>query len=283
MKLQLNVTKTTILASKAGPFTNLTESAKRVLLIFAQEGHDPYTRRDVYAVLTAMGGPKEFDSNDPETGLPAWQTLNFIRGMRAGGRGYYTQGDKVGARAPMTPGLAQSQEGLTVHRAAGLIWLPPSVDGNKESEGWYANDVGLRRQAAAATSCFGGYQSKASACEECPLARWCSEAAIGTMSDLAAQLDRKTEDGIVKAAEAMLAANVPAPDPELDLSESLGTAASEPATKWPEGYNEVDLPFQGVCSKCDKTIAKGETAVHVPVVGMLHPACATQALAESAS
>jgi hypothetical protein len=294
MKFQLTPTQVTIFASKAGSYTQMEESAKRVLSIFAQEGHDPYTRRDVIAVIQAMGGPSDpiYDIL-PETGEESWRTLNpVVKGNpRAPGRGYYTQGDRVGKRAPVTAETAVRDDGLQVVRKTGIVWTPPNIEADTESEGYYEADPGLRQMAVAESQCFGTYNANDSGCEECPLARWCSDASMATMADLAARLDRETEDAIVKAAEAMLRGQKPEETAQTKTQTKAAESAPEETPSetgsaaefkgWPTGYNEVELPFQGICSECDGTIAKGETAVHKPGTGMLHQDCAKKGLPSS--
>jgi hypothetical protein len=266
MKLQLTPATAKVYASRCGTWVSLEDAAPKILAVFAEEGHDPFTRRDLVAVVEAMGGSAE------------WADYAAIMNPmgRAPGRGYYTQGDRVGKRAPLTAETAVMEGGLTVVRKAGIIWSPAVVEADEESESFFATDVGLRRMAVADTPCFGSHLTNVEACDECPLARWCVEATVTAMAAVAARLDLETEAAIVAAAEAMLAP----PASEAQASEAQASAAVvvEAAVTddvvWPPGTAEVTMPFEGVCTACDLSIPKGDIVIHLEGDGMFHKPCA---------
>jgi hypothetical protein len=95
MKLQLSSAAVLRFATLCGPATNdIERDTRRVLEVFSQEGHDPVTRRDVTAVLLAMGFSdcvrgKTLDWNAG----PAWYQLGEVLSQKCtqAGRGYWTR------------------------------------------------------------------------------------------------------------------------------------------------------------------------------------------------
>lgn len=295
MKLQISETKAAAVASKLGEKRpRLVEDIVRILSALAEIGLDPFTRRDVTAVLTAMG----WDCA-PEH---AWKDIGSAiesRCDKTGERGYYTQGAKAHAFISLPePEASPSADGATetpsvsVVKRAGLAWVPELILTPPDVEGFYSNDVGLRRMAVADSSCYGiAYSAKASACQACPLARFCSKASMAAMTDIAALLDAETEATIVaahkKAAapatvipDTVIPEPVPAPiappftveDHNQNVEGDIKSALN--ARFGATGWSEIALPFEGVCGHCDKTLPKDFMATHIPGKGVLHPVCA---------
>ncbi len=281
MKLQLTATQAELYSAKVGAKTTIANDSKQIIALFAQEGHDPFTRRDVTKVLETLGHSVDGDAIDPDTNEKKKNTIGDACGAHEkSGRGYYTQGDSVGRAAPVTTSNVDQVDGLEILSKSGISMTPVAVPSKEKLEGYYTNDPGLRRLAVAQSKCFGAYMKKAAPCKECPLARWCAQASQATLADLAAKLDKETDDALIAAAKAVRQARAPAPTLEEPTAAQMAQAPQAPATAgevdlsgMPEGTQAVELPFEGVCSKCDKTLPKGSTAYHVPGTGMLHAEC----------
>ena len=299
MKLQLSSGQVAAYALQAGSFTNLADATQSALDAFHQSGHDPYTRRDVCAVITAMGGPED-PINAEEGGIEGWKLINpLIKGKRAPGRGFYTQKN----RPPLAPLAPKSDEeiaaeqaelaerGIAIEQVPGLSWMPEPAEADESREGWYADDEGLRQIAVSQSRCFGNFSAAASACQGCPLGRWCASSGLAGLDDIASELDAATENEIREAeraaenarlaaeAAARRAAAPPAPQPPA----STPAPSSVPSSpdEWPEGYKVVPLPFDGVCSECDGLIPGQAKGVHLTGVGMMHIDCARKRIARS--
>ena len=302
MKLQLKGARPSLFASNIGPMTegNSVESlgldVSRVLEAFRVQGHDPFTRRDLVAVLGALGWDEEWVKGDEG----AWHkisdvigeectSLKMINGKKC--RGYYTQGSRVQESAPKTTVGPVRTEGLEVVAKKGLAWAPVVVDGGMTEDATedapvldlYMEDIGLRRMAVEQTPCFGNHSPKASECGDCPLARWCAPSSLAKMRDVARGLDRQFQQE-VEAAKAPAPEPVATPEPTEDPTP---TEVEVPASdydrivgrmkqKHGDSFVEVTLPFEGVCSHCDQKIPKGEKVFHLHSTGMLHPHCAEQ-------
>ena len=262
MKLQLTNSQVTAFATKVGAYTNMPDATTRVLASFAAEGHDPLTRRDLCAVLQALKGGPEDAIYTKEDGVEGWVVINpMLKGSlaRAPGRGYYTQGDKVGART-LTEKVVEmaANGGIRIASKAGLSWTPTSVEVDEDLLGYYAEDVGLRRLAANATRCFGSFSARASACRSCPLAPFCATARTAKLGEIAARLDAETEATLKAALE-----------PEVTEAEEV--APTETADEGAPGV--MVLPFEGVCSGCQGVMPEGSEGVYVEGAGVHHVAC----------
>lgn len=314
MKLQLSPSDARELATLAGPYSTMEDSVLRVLSAFLTKGHDPYTRRDVCAVLEAMGSPADpVNAVLPETGETGNKVINpLIRGTVAGSMGYYTQKDGAGSppapraaprsaasasviattpRAVSTSVLAGAR--VEVRTKEGVSYAPTLVLAPQPlQESFYAEDVGLRRIAVSQTSCFGLYSERVSACQSCPLARYCAASVLSTLAEIVNTLDSQTETELASAlqmaeaeaererlaAEAALRPAPPAPSlaPATPVAPTspASSSASSSAAGLPKSMSTLTLPFSSACSHCDKKIEKGDTAVHNAGKGVLHLDCA---------
>ena len=130
MKLQLSSVQAQAFATKIGPFTSVGEATTATLSAFAAEGHDPFTRRDVVAVIAAMNGGPADAIYHVEDGAEGWTYMNpIIKANERTGRGYYTQGVKVGAQTVTDKVIEMAANG-EVHIAskAGIAWVPTSLE-----------------------------------------------------------------------------------------------------------------------------------------------------------
>jgi len=303
MKLQLNAAQTADFATKAGEYTSLKGACEAVLEAFREADHDPFVRKDIEAVVMAMGCPvpQVFEVKDPETGKIGWQTFYpLIEGWPRRTRTHYGFPEngpgrypvKGGGEAPpvapvaapvveVAPEPAPVIETPTVAPEApvvvapvpvvitGVAWTPSTP--TPTNEGYYSDDMGLRRIAVSQTNCFGNYSERAkTTCGTCPLAGFCAAASVAPLGDIAAELDRETEAEIAKVAE-------PAPFQAVvteEIHEEIQKTTSAPPV--PAGLKEVESPFDGICFKCSGVISEGSIGVHVPGKGLVHPDCARQ-------
>jgi hypothetical protein len=287
MKLQLTPSETRIYAAKVGASTGaLRQDADRVLEIFAAEGHDPITRRDITSVVEALGHSMESD---------AWAIIGesiSANCTSSGKRGYYTQGDRVGTPASASAAVADLIESgaMEVVTKSGLSWLPTVPTVPSEQEGYYSDDEGLRRLAATNVRCFGFYAETDKSCKVCPLARFCAQSSMASIAAIVSRLDTETEEALARVAAAAAAPPSASEDEASDESSEAEASVAARATVGPEapladrmnakygdgGWEEVTLPFDGVCSAsgCSKAILEEANAIHVAGVGMFHPDCA---------
>lgn len=275
MKLQLSESASRAMALEAGTHTNIGANIASILAVFQAHGHNPFTAKDVKAVLSAMGCPDHVIGPwypDPKWGM-----------VKTGQWGFYTWSGtggvvpvRVSAPAPVT---RESLDGLVeIVTKPGISWVP-SVPEASVIEGFYANDAGLRRLAVSESRCFGiGYAPDQDACQVCPLARFCAPTSLSRLAEIANQLDSETQkslaDAQTQALEMKRASEAPveAPAPVAEAPAPVTEAPAPPSL--PAGWAVLDLPFPGVCGKCDQTIPKGDRAYHIPGLGMHHPGCA---------
>lgn len=259
MKLQLTTVQTQAFATSLGAFTTIGDATTRILEAFAAEAHDPFTRRDVCAVMTAMEGGPADPIYHKEDGAEGWTYMNpIIKANQRTGRGYYTQGARVGARTVTEKVVEMAANGdIRIASKAGVSWAPAAVEADEDNLGYYAGDAGLRRIAADQTRCFGFYSESAKACRDCPLASFCAEARVAKLGEIAARLDAETEASLKAVLE-----------PTTEVEEE----ASEEATL-PEGVETMTLPFEGVCSGCGEVMPEGSEGVFVEGSGLHHVRC----------
>ena len=263
MKLQFTPTEIRSLACKAGVFTNITDTTKRVLEVLASEGHDPISRRDVVAIIIAMEGSTWTTENNP-----GYEDLNaVVKALpRAEGRGYYTQGAKVGAQTLTERVVEMAAAGdIRIASKSGIRFktavFADVVD--EDAIGYYAEDAGLRRIAATQTRCFGYFSETAKACKNCPLAAFCSEARMSKLAEIATRLDEATEAELKAALE---------PE-EVATTETAETTEAKVA----DVGDEITLPFEGVCSACSQLMPEGSVGVYVDGAGLHHVGCVKEA------
>jgi hypothetical protein len=196
------------------------------------------------------------------------------------------------ATAPSAPRIPSPK----VSKPEGISWNPKRVDQDPQRESWYSDDAGLRRIALQSTKCFESWSEEAT-CGTCPLARWCQEASLAKLEELARSLDAESE---------LLIAEEEAPELNLEeasftqleeLEASLveepssptnGGAADIPRVETPAPPEEallalqargieasrIPMPFGGVCSGCQAPVpADTDSMIHVRNKGIFHPAC----------
>lgn len=192
--------------------------------------------------------------------------------MESPKRGYYLLTDKAPNTNPepvetpvptnVEPGVAtDTPVNIEIETTEGVVWTPPSVDPN-EGAAPYVADVGLRKMAITGSRCFGAWSDRSASCTDCPLAHLCAEASTVDLAEVAADLDRQTEQEIE---DAKRRASQPAP--------SAHTKASYEGTV-------VPAPFDVLCSSCGVPIKFGEDATHIAAGtgkpgGIYHPVCAS--------
>ena len=286
MKLQLTPAQSSSFALEAGAYTDLYDASARVVDVFKANDHQPFTRKDVEAVVVDMGCPLDepFKARDPDTGKLGWQLFYPLiedKGLVKASRTSYAFGAlTLDAEAPKAappkaappkvekPKVEKPSALAPVVELAPVVVLAPVVAEEPPGEiDYYAVDLGLRRLAIAQSNCFGSHKETSSACGGCPLAPYCAPATMASMADIAADLDRKTEKALAAAA-APKAPKAPeaAPAPVYEA----------PTGPLPEGAKEMETPFDSFCSICRGSIPEGSIGVHLPGSGMVHTHCAVK-------
>jgi len=280
MKLQINDGTVEFLANdlkaRAPEGASDRDLALLVLDLFEETGHFTWTRKDIAAVLAKAAGGVE----------PEWELLSRViadqgEPARDVGRGFYRHRSRLGLRddgrlAPPAPvGEVVTSSSVKVE---GVAWIPVPPSVNPDLEGFYSDDVGLRRLAISESRCFGvSYADSSPACLECPLARFCAPTSFSQLADMATALDQETEKAL---RDAETRKNAPPGPEERRPSEPLIPDPEPTSTvnegDLPKGHTKLDLPFEGVCAACDATIPVDQTAIHVEGKGMYHIACAKQ-------
>lgn len=242
-------------------FNGREAAAEGVFNAFLTAKHDPFTRKDFNAVLDALG----YSTDGADTTLDAtfFALVSKMGDRVKGQRGYYTF--NAVDPEPVEEELLQTPEPVVVETVEGTSWVPDRV--TPENEGYYGSDVGLRRMAIGESSCYGNWSPKADPCGHCPLAGFCSVASMADIADIAADLDRETEKAILDANKPPVTTPTPVPSVE-----TLRPAASQEPV-YPEGSHIMEVPFEGICTKCGSSIPEGALGIHIPGKGMLHPDC----------
>lgn len=268
MKLQITPTTSARFATEVGDHTSLWEAVTKIIAVFKANTHTPFTRKDVDAVVKALG-------YDEVTDAALYPQVNHLHRPK---RGYYSldaapeEGAATPAPAPKVKAPAPTPKTVTVETADGVVWVPDAP--TPENAGYYAEDIGLRRIAVTESTCYGHYSASHKACGTCPLAGFCAPASVGGMGDISARLDKATEKHLADAKRAAVAPPAPTPDPYNKAPEPAPAPTSGAEPEYPPGANVLDVPFEGICTKCGNTIAEGALGVHVAGEGMLHPDCA---------
>jgi hypothetical protein len=278
MKLQLTKTETRKIAEAIGSAPTLWEAVTKTLAQFREIDHTPFTRKDVNAVMMALGWPNSIgkSTENPNVGIFDQAFYPQVEHLPRPKRGYYALTDA--SATPMAPTPQKSRKPkapeINIESGEAVVWVPETP--TPTNAGYYADDVGLRRIAVAESKCYGHYDAGASPCVKCPLAGFCASASVGSMADIAAKLDAATEKHLADVAEAARVAALPAatPAPATPASAPAPSAPAPTANVYPDNASELEVPFEGICTKCGDTIAEGSLGVHVPGEGMLHPACA---------
>lgn len=297
MKLQLTPAQSSSFALEAGAYTDLYDASARVVDVFKANDHQPFTRKDVEAVVVDMGCPidEPFKARDPDTGKLGWQLFYPLiedKGLVKASRTSYAFGaftldaeapkaakplkaekPKAEKPAPQAPEEEVSwapllPEPVPAAPEEGISSAPVVVEEEPPGEiDYYAVDLGLRRLAIAQSNCFGSFKDTSTACGDCPLAPYCGPATMATMADIAADLDKKTEKALAAAATPK------APEPPKAAPAPVYEA---PAGPLPEGAKEMETPFDSFCSICRGGIPEGSIGVHLPGSGMVHTHCAVK-------
>jgi len=291
MRLQLNTQKAKSLAALCESFSGeIFRDTQNVLKCFKDQSHDPFTYRDVKAVLEQIGWDLDKDNG--------WNVVQGeIRNCCTSvpeKRGYYTQktqGPKTEDSSSKTEDSSSKTEdsssktedsGIQTVAEEGLSWSPPASREPSENEGWYADDDGLRESAITQTKCFGSFLQENEACVKCPLARFCVRALPSVIEQIAQNLDEETEKALRAAEEERRQKALQKETPSKKEAPTLKKEPSKKDDEWPVGFRPVQsLPFDGVCSGCDKEIKKGSRTVYVSPNskvssgnGMYHVKCA---------
>jgi hypothetical protein len=234
VKLQLTPTQIGDFTLKVGaksalpdPLEGLRRDVSRTLSTFRTEGHDPFTRKDVAAVLVGMGYDAQWVEKDAQayaaiTNVLSAQARPATDATGAVIRGSYTQGGVApapSANNATTPAPAPSsipaptvdeEIVLDVVLVPGLSLADIGFGGNAmvqakvvtEAADLYEQDLGLRRLAAAKSPCFGvGFDETDASCQGCPLATRCARQSLSFFGSVAADLDAATERTITTAVE----------------------------------------------------------------------------------
>ncbi len=284
MRLQLTPSESAAHAAAAGGAStgSLGRDTKLVLAAFWDAGHKTYTRRDVSAVLCLMGytGVGMTPGMIPTDGPGYYEMDAEFRnhGGSSGKRGYWMLTHRPYVDTPATPAVEPNSvpvpsmpKVVDVQVVAGLSWAPEAVEASGD-EGYYAEDLGLRRIAISGSRCFGFYSKGSGSCGACPLARFCAEASMGRLADIAARLDRETEQALAeaKAAEERRAAlaerAAEAHAPAREVTEA-------PAEAVAPGLSTTTLEFDVICDACGNTINRGAEAVIAESDEIFHPGC----------
>lgn len=301
MRLQLDPTQSYQYAQEAGPYTTFEAALQAIFKVFKDNRHDPFTRKDVCAVLSDMGGGLDpINDKIPGSTVEGWRVINpALKQFPSTGKGFYTQFKmEDGVDAVLTP--IEAPPLLVIPSVQAKVEVSPSITQEIDLESFYRNDIGLRRQAAADTACFGHHSPRHAVCLECPLSRFCISAAEASFSDVVHDLDLASELAM-KTVMAEGRINPSTPDtstqrPPRPAQTDTGRYSNPPPTPAPTpeplgldeidrllkakygegGYSTLTLPFAGVCSKCDKQMAVGEKVIHDPGKGMVHIPCAIQ-------
>lgn len=276
MRLQLHPGQISSLAAEVGNVENISLNAAvvAVLEVFKRQ-HDPYTRKDLVAVLTKCGSPIDF-MKDSDAYRVLGSVISSSKPTKE--KGYYTQrsntewslgqSPKVVSEAPSTepsevataPTEAEGRTSL-IQEVAGIFWSP---SGGSSHE-LYREDIGLRRLAISQSSCFGSYSSRAASCKECPLSAFCVQSTVSKLPSLVAALDLDTVSKISGSVTKPVKTPVPVvTEPEVVV---------RPKRALPDGATKTTVSFEAVCTKCSREIAENSEAYHVPRKGLFHPNC----------
>lgn len=195
------------IAAKIDRSLPLEELVSWVLEEFVRRGELPFAWKDVKWVCREVlgDGPALRDAERA-----------FDRRVTKVDRGLYAL--RGGATPPRSASAAPQPARLLnipasprgQSKPSGVSWAPRVLSPDPGKESWYGEDAGLRRLAVAQSKCFGGWSDTDFACTSCPLARWCQEAALAKLDELARALDKEEEDRLSQAQPAQPAQVQPA-------------------------------------------------------------------------
>jgi len=306
MRLQLTSAQVTRFAGLSQPrgdleFIDVFEACMSVLRVFAEHNHDPITKKDMNAVLKAMGQ----DESEWQQVDQALRSLDRVHNRR----GYYTQGSRVNTDAttptgapttstsasttPTTPSSTPAptpKKKSKPPKKAGkpVSWAGFEISEDTPEESWYADDAGLREIAISTTPCYGGFWAEDKNCQACPMARFCARATMALMVAAAAELDATpppapaevTSDSSTVITSPTTSGSSGTTPPPLESASDEGPV--------PDGVNTLNsFRWDNPCSGCPEIIPEGSFGWHLPsekfprFPGLYHPECAKKKLREA--
>jgi len=312
------------------------DDCREIVRVFIEAGHDPFTRKDIQAVLTHLGWDV-WGQNAIQSITDFVNSPNILSVPDK--RGYYTTPStfrttpKAPAPVPVstspTPSVAETLlaalegTGTETEPEVTISWSHQtghsisnkSGESLPENVGVYAEDVGLRRLAMTSTPCFSNHREGGFECSSCPLAPFCRTATLARLDEIARRLDAEVQQDLpggarFEAKKAQLRAALTPKAPvstdlvkdleakhSAEVSENMAAALAETMTTSSSSpsmdeilatiekivgkkVGTVPLPFEGVCSFCDKTMPEKTVTVHLPGRGIVHISCALNAVAQ---
>lgn len=250
---------------------------EEVLSAIVGLGEVPFAWKDVKAICREVLGDGEA-LRDAEKA--------FDRRVSKVDRGLYVLRGSA-PRLASRPATAPQALRPRISSPEGISWNPALVEPNSERESWYGEDAGLRRLAIQSTKCFESWSDSDPSCRACPLARWCQEASLSKMEELARTLDAENELFLEDSDEVQTLEAEVLPEVQILQEAQIPQASSEEAQTpdSPEGIlsalkargleaSKIPLPFGGVCSGCGAVVIAGSDLIHIRSKGVYHPACA---------
>ena len=241
--------------SETQPFAAVAE----ILKVVEDMGLSPFTRRDTTKVLIEMFGEDRLDI--------------FIKAFKRQTRKLGAEGRGLCVRLAEgeTPQSEEPAVAAPKKPSAGISWSPKVVE-SPQKESFYSVDANLRRLAVSNSKCFGNYSEGESSCLSCPLARFCAEANLARMEEIARLLDAEEpapeeETAPEEAYSTKIIPASPEPAPVPAPLDQAGEDAKEAVRAHRElGFDATSLrvPFDVFCSgTCDKVLPANSWVVQV--------------------